>query len=209
MSQTKIDTLTPDAHNANRGTERGTAMLKESLSRYGAGRSILLDKHGTIIAGNKTIAMAKQLGMSDVVIVETDGTQIVAVKRTDLDFTDGTKARALAYADNRVGEVDFDLDPAQLAADANAGVDLSAFWCDEEIDDAIAQEEFWSVFESSMVDGGDAKSERKLDEKAHSIKAVICTEDIAIVEEALRETGEMNRGKALVQICRMFLHEKR
>jgi len=39
--------------NANRGTERGTSALESSLELYGAGRSILLDKNGIIIAGNK------------------------------------------------------------------------------------------------------------------------------------------------------------
>lgn len=54
----KIDSLKPDRRNANKGTERGRAALESSLQKYGAGRSILLDKHGNIIAGNKTAKVA-------------------------------------------------------------------------------------------------------------------------------------------------------
>jgi hypothetical protein len=55
MSETvKLSTLIPDGKNANLGSPRGNQMIEDSLRQYGAGRSILLDKHGRIIAGNKT-----------------------------------------------------------------------------------------------------------------------------------------------------------
>jgi hypothetical protein len=34
----KLSDLTPDSHNANKGTERGRALLEKSLRQYGAGR---------------------------------------------------------------------------------------------------------------------------------------------------------------------------
>jgi DNA modification methylase len=118
--------------NANRGTERGRDMLEKSLRQYGAGRSILLDKHGRIIAGNKTAQTAAEIGLDDLVVVETDGKQVVAVKRMDLDLENDDDARALAYADNRVAEVDLDFDPLQMVMDRDAGK-LPDFWTDEEI----------------------------------------------------------------------------
>jgi len=129
----KVSDLTPDISNANRGTERGRYALEASLRKYGAGRSILLDKNGRIIAGNKTAETAADVGIDDVVIVQTDGKQLVAVQRTDLDL-DSNEARELAYADNRVGQLDLDFDPAQILADLNAGLDLSALWHDDELD---------------------------------------------------------------------------
>lgn len=86
MQTVKIDELIPDAKNANKGTDRGRKALLDSLKRYGGGRSVLLDKDGRIIAGNKTVAAAAGLGIEDVIIVQTDGKQIVAVQRTDLDI---------------------------------------------------------------------------------------------------------------------------
>ena len=43
--------LTTDPQNANRGTDRGRAALEQSLREYGAGRAVLIDRHGRIIAG--------------------------------------------------------------------------------------------------------------------------------------------------------------
>ena len=134
----KLNTLQPDLSNANKGTERGRYALEASLRKYGAGRSILVDKNGRIIAGNKTAETAGEIGIDDVILVQTDGKQIVAVQRTDLDLDD-PDARALAYADNRVGQLDLDFDAEQVLADINAGIDLSTFWLPHEMDELIGQ----------------------------------------------------------------------
>jgi len=102
----KISDLIFDEHNANCGTERGQALLETSLQKYGAGRSILIDKNKRIISGNKTVEMAGQIGIEDVIIVPSDGKKIIAVQRNDLDLETDKEARELAYADNRVGELD-------------------------------------------------------------------------------------------------------
>jgi hypothetical protein len=135
----KISDLIPDHANANKGTERGRYALEASLRQYGAGRSILLDKNGRIIAGNKTVEVAADVGLDDVLIVQTDGKQIVAVQRTDLDI-DSEAGRGLAYADNRVGELSLEWDAEQVIADLNAGVDLSALFFDFEIDRILGRE---------------------------------------------------------------------
>lgn len=124
LKRGKLKSLIPDGKNANEGTERGQRVLEDSLRRYGAGRSILLDKKGRIIAGNKTHAEAGQMGMENVVVVETDGSELVAVKRMDLDLEEDDKARELAYADNRAGELGLEWNPKQIMDDLKAGVDL-------------------------------------------------------------------------------------
>ena len=129
----KLHELTPDHANANKGTERGRYALEASLRQYGAGRSILLDKNGRIIAGNKTAEVAADVGMEDVIVVQTDGKQIVAVQRTDLDI-DSVEGRGLAYADNRVGELSLEWDAQQVLADLDAGMDLSGLWRQDELD---------------------------------------------------------------------------
>lgn len=110
-----LSDLTPDPDNANRGTERGKALLAESLAQLGAGRSILIDRNGVIIAGNKTAAEAQALGMQEVLIVQTDGSQIVAVQRMDLEKGADPRAERLALMDNRVAEADLSWDPSVLA----------------------------------------------------------------------------------------------
>src|ERR1019366_2798471 len=113
--------------NANRGTERGRSALARSLQEYGPGRSVLLDKHGTIIAGNKTVEQARHLNIP-LRVVETDGEFLIAVKRTDLDLATDARAQALAVADNRVGEINLEWDVDMLKQIHAAGVDLSGFW---------------------------------------------------------------------------------
>jgi hypothetical protein len=138
MAKSKLSQLTPDKKNANKGTERGRYMVEKSLQELGAGRSILVDKNGNIIAGNKTAEAAASIGLDNTVIVETDGSQLVVVKRTDLDLDDPTgKARQLAYADNRAGQVGLDFDPLVIASDLELGLDLSAFWFDNELSDIL------------------------------------------------------------------------
>lgn len=121
----KIDQLKPDLHNANKGTLRGRKALDHSLRQLGAGRSVLIDKNGNVIAGNKTVETAADIGLEDVIIVQTDGHQLVAVQRTDLDLETDKAARELAYADNRVGQLDLDWEPDELKIDLDAGLDLS------------------------------------------------------------------------------------
>ena len=52
MSITKLSDIQPDKNNANRGSARGSALIKASLKKYGTGRSIVVDKHGVAIGGN-------------------------------------------------------------------------------------------------------------------------------------------------------------
>lgn len=81
----KITDLTFDPDNANRGTERGSYMLERSLEKFGAARSIVIDKNGVVIAGNKTLAKAGELGIEDAAVIQTNGEKVVAVQRMDLD----------------------------------------------------------------------------------------------------------------------------
>ncbi len=129
--------IRPDATNANKGTERGRYMVETSLRETGAGRSILLDADGRIIAGNKTFEAATDIGLP-VRIVETDGTELIAVQRVDLDLSDPQgAARKLAYYDNRASQVGLEFDAEQILSDINAGVDLSSLWHEDELNELL------------------------------------------------------------------------
>ena len=106
-----IDSLIPDNKNFNKGTEFGDHLMDESLRKFGLGRSILLDKNDRIIAGNKTAEKAAELGFENVLVVETDGNTLVAVKRKDVDL-DSAKGREFALADNATSKANlcFDTD---------------------------------------------------------------------------------------------------
>lgn len=133
MTIQKVTDLLPDERNANKGTARGMSELDKSLRQNGAGRSILIDKAGRIIAGNKTAERAADIGLSEVIVVQTDGTKLVAVQRTDLDLEADPRARELAYADNRVAQLDLEWDIEQLLADMEAGIDLGGLFNQEDL----------------------------------------------------------------------------
>jgi sporulation protein YlmC with PRC-barrel domain len=128
----KLADLTLDTRNANKGTVRGRKLVRESLERYGAGRSILLDVNGAIIAGNKTVEAAKAVGMQDVQIVKSDGSRLIAVQRTDLNIDDKA-ARELAIADNRASELGLEWDTEVLKEFEHEDIDLSPFWDEREL----------------------------------------------------------------------------
>jgi hypothetical protein len=130
--------LLPDPSNANKGTERGRYMVEASLRETGAGRSIVVDKEGRIIAGNKTLEAWADIS-GEIEIVRTDGKKLVVVQREDLDLADVEGlARKLAYFDNRASEVGLDWDMEQLLADIQAGVDLDSMFRQDELDELLA-----------------------------------------------------------------------
>jgi 16S rRNA G966 N2-methylase RsmD len=110
--------------------------VRKSLAELGAGRSIVLDKHGRIIAGNKTAEQAGKAGISRVIVVRTDGTELVAVQRTDLDLEQDQRAKLLAVADNRTAELGLDWDVDVLKA-ISGEVDLSGLFDEAELAELI------------------------------------------------------------------------
>ena len=133
VKEAKLKDLIQDDRNLNAGTERGQQLIEKSLREFGAGRSILLDKNNRIIAGNKTHKNAELAGLDDVIIVETDGTKLVAVKRTDVDL-DTKKGRKMALADNATVKADLAWNTEELNAVAeDFGIDTDEW--DVELDE--------------------------------------------------------------------------
>lgn len=134
--ETNIESLVPDNKNFNKGTEYGDRLMDESLRKFGLARSIVIDKNNRIIAGNKTAEKAADIGFTDVLVVEVDGNQLVAVKRKDIDL-DSAKGRELALADNATSK-------ANLALDESLIEEVSQQWGFEPQDwgvDVFQQEE--------------------------------------------------------------------
>jgi len=135
MSEMKLSDLQQDSRNANKGSARGQQMIETSLQKYGAGRSIVLSKEGVILCGNHTAEAAATVGLDEnVVVVQTTGDQLVAVQRMDLS-ADDPRARELAYADNRSGQVSLNFSAEMLQEDFHSGeLDLTPFFTEAEIE---------------------------------------------------------------------------
>jgi hypothetical protein len=116
--------LTPDPENRRQHNPRNVGMIVDAMNAVGAARSVVIDENNVVLAGNATIDAAAEAGIERVRIVEATGHEIIAVRRRGL--TDEQK-RHLALADNRAASL-ATWDLAQLRADVDAGVDLSAFF---------------------------------------------------------------------------------
>lgn len=140
--KTKITDLIPDDKNFNKGNEYGNSLIEKSFRKFGAGRSILIDKNNRIIAGNKSVENAAAIGLEDVQIIETDGKKLIAVKRTDIDL-DSPEGREMALADN---------------ATAKANIVFDAELVEAELGEAVCEE--WGIIPGGKdVSGSGAKKE--------------------------------------------------
>lgn len=107
--EANIADLKFDDKNFNRHTSYGMSLIEKSLMENGAGRSILIDKDGYIIAGNGIIEAAGSVGLENIKVIETTGDEIVAVKRTDISLN-SKKGRKMALADNATAKADLEWD---------------------------------------------------------------------------------------------------
>lgn len=103
--------ITADPENVRIHDQHNQNAIGQSLRDLGAGRSILIDAENVIIGGNGVYEQAQELGIP-VKIIESDGSELIAVKRTDLKSSDA-KRKALAIADNRTSDLSF-FDDAKL-----------------------------------------------------------------------------------------------
>jgi DNA modification methylase len=128
-----LASLIPDPRNARRHTERNLGLITDALREVGAARSIVIDETGTILAGNATVEAAGNAGIDRVRIVEADGSELIAVRRSGLS---PEQKRRLALLDNRTAEL-AEWDTTVLASFAE-DTDLSGLWEADELVDLLA-----------------------------------------------------------------------
>lgn len=132
-SITHISQLTPDPRNPRRRTARSADRIAHSLQTLGTGRSIVIDEAGQIIAGNGVVEAAGQVGIEKVRVVEADGSEIIAIRRTNLSPEQKIQ---LSIADNRTGELS-EWDDDVLAALKDEGFDTTDWFRPEELEALI------------------------------------------------------------------------
>ena len=128
-----------DKRNYRKHNDKNKNLINKSLKECGAGRSIVIDNEGEIIAGNGIYEQAKKLKIPTK-IIETDGTELVVVKRTDL-ATNDEKRKQLAIMDNSTSDSsEFNLDSLQADFDV------------EQLQDWGLDVEFESLEEQEIVE---------------------------------------------------------
>ena len=140
IEKAPISAIKFDRANANKGSERGRYSIEASMREFGFADAGTLDKNNVIIGGNKRTEVAGEIGMDDAIVIDVDGTKPVYIRRKDLDLNDpdDDRARRLAYALNRSQELSLTWDAEQVMADLGAGLDLSAMFRQDELDELLA-----------------------------------------------------------------------
>lgn len=133
IRKVKLSEIKPDLLNANKHTERGHIMLRNSMSEFGFAEAGTLDKEGRVIGGNHRLEVAGDLLESDeAIVIEVDGKSPVFIKRDDIDLTT-PEGRRLAYTLNRSAQISIEFDPEQVATDLAEGINLDGLFYENEI----------------------------------------------------------------------------
>jgi len=154
MAKIKLDSKNYRVH-----TDKNKMIIDKSLKELGAGRSILIDSENEIIAGNGVFEQAEKQNIK-IKIVETDGTELIAVKRTDLK-TNEKKRKKLALIDNHSTDTsNFDFDVIN-------------------VDFGEVELEEWGVEESLInLDNIKSNEDRQMPDKNNMVVCPNCGEEI-------------------------------
>ena len=113
QGEATVADLRQDERNYRKHSEENKKRIKKSIDECGLGRSVVVDADGVLVAGNGVQSVLPE--DTPIRIVETDGTELVVVKRTDLHEGD-QRRKKLALADNATSDnVEWDFDV--MAAD--------------------------------------------------------------------------------------------
>jgi DNA modification methylase len=121
--------LVPDPANRRQHTPRNLGMIADSLQAVGVARSIVIDEHNEILAGNGLVEAATAAGLTKVHVVEADGDTVIAVRRRGLS---AEQKRSLALFDNRSAELAA-WNVERLKIDSVEGLELKPFFFDTEV----------------------------------------------------------------------------
>ena len=131
----------PQRRNANRHTQRGLEALGKSIAEGGFIGAITAAADGEIFDGSARIeTVQKDFAHAEPIVVDSDGSRPVIVRRTDIPTADAPLAKKLAIAANRIAAIDLEWDP-EILAEINEEIDLSDLFYDNEISQILIEEE--------------------------------------------------------------------
>ena len=135
-----------DSRNYRIHGDKNKELIAKSLDECGAGRSIVVDDDGEIIAGN---GIYEAWGDRPVKVIESDGSELVVVHRTDLKRKDFRRDK-LAIMDNSTSDSSkFDIELLNIDFEnlelENMGIEISEIKEKEMKDLSDKLKEFYEV----------------------------------------------------------------
>ena len=200
---TDLAGLKPDPRNARRRTDRSASLIAESLQRFGAARSIVIDEDGRILAGNGTVEGAKAAGISNLRIIESDGDELIAVRRTGL--TEEQKI-GLALADNRTSDLsEWDADMLQQLSEEQ---DLSPWFDADDLSALLGADDVTPLDAMPELASGDREPFQQMTFTLHDDQAELVKEAIEKAKAMgpfADTTNENSNGNGLARVAELFL----
>jgi hypothetical protein len=141
---------------------------------------------GRLIDGHLRVALACR-----------DKQPAVPVSYVDLSPEEELAALASMDAIGSLVDIDYNNLDAILSATSIGDPDLEALFGD--LSDQA------DIFKFEQAGNGAASPGGKRGDKSKQIRAVLYADEIAVFEQALAATGNINRGEAIVQVCRGYL----
>jgi len=107
----KLSSITPDDKNNNKHTAYGMDLLEKSVNKVGIIESITVSNDDKIISGNARHEVIGKNFTKEALVIETDGTQPIIIKRTDIesDTKQFYEASILANTTSKKN-IDFDME---------------------------------------------------------------------------------------------------
>lgn len=137
--------LKQDKRNYRKHNKKNLDLIKKSVNEVGLGRSVVIDNENEIICGNGLVSTLDK--NTPVKVIETDGTELVVVKRTDLKTND-EKRKQLAVMDNSTSDTStFDFELLQADFDIETIKDFGI-----DVDFVIEGEEKETDVKGSLAD---------------------------------------------------------
>lgn len=132
----QIKDLKQDKRNYRKHNQRNLDLIKKSVTEVGLGRSVVIDNENEIVCGNGLVSTLDK--NTPIKVIETDGSELVVVKRTDL-ATNDDKRKQLAIMDNSTSESsEWDFEKLEADFDTEELEDWGLDICtDEMTSDAI------------------------------------------------------------------------
>jgi len=186
----KISSLKQHPKNCNQHPKEQLQEPQNSLDQFDQVKNIVVWKN-KVIAGCGLLEAIKLQNREEIEVV-------------DVSDWDEKKAISFMVADNRLAELavmDDDL-LADLLKDFDDPLDIPGI--DEEYIDSL------DIIEMQDIDADDIEK-RNLGEKRLQIKPVMYLDEISIFEKAIISADEINRGDALIKICKFWIdnHEEK
>ena len=107
----KLSSITPDDKNNNKHTAYGMDLLEKSVNKVGIIESITVSNDDKIISGNARHEVIGKNFTKEALVIETDGTQPIIIKRTDIESDTKQFYEASILANTTAKKnIDFDIE---------------------------------------------------------------------------------------------------